>query len=173
MSAELGGEDGMFQAVFHTYRELKFLQNPHLLRSVIDTIERFSEERDLKFQAFVILPNRIEFIAKTAVRQKIIDLKKRLGLKVKYWLQNNDPVSLDRARVRRIDRVHQIWEDKHEVTVVNDHESLTKIIHQMHETPCLPEWGLAEDCRYYPFSSASYYATGSDPFGFLQAANSN
>jgi hypothetical protein len=37
----------------------------------------------------------------------------------------------------------------------------------LHENPCQPHWQLATRAEDYKFSSARFYDTGEDEFGFL------
>jgi hypothetical protein len=62
---------------------------------------------------------------------------------------------------------HQTWQrDSLGIKIFTKKVALQKL-NYIHQNPIRGKWHLAQDDISYPFSSAEYYATGQDRFGFL------
>jgi hypothetical protein len=65
------------------------------------------------------------------------------------------------------DRKYQVWK-RNSMSVDLIHERFFKQkFDYLHENPCQPHWQLATRAEDYKFSSARFYDTGEDEFGFL------
>ena len=66
------------------------------------------------------------------------------------------------------DRKFQLWErNPLSVPLLSQSVVEQKIIY-IHNNPVREKWMLAEEPHKYKYSSASYYHTGVDEFGFLE-----
>ena len=65
------------------------------------------------------------------------------------------------------DRIFQVWK-RNSMSIDLIHEWFFKQkFEYLHNNPCQPHWQLATLSEDYKYSSASFYDTGEDRFGFL------
>ncbi|MFN6087978.1 MAG: hypothetical protein ACK47E_04450 [Cyclobacteriaceae bacterium] len=65
------------------------------------------------------------------------------------------------------DRIFQVWK-RNSMSIDLIHEWFFKQkFEYLHNNPCQPHWQLATLSEVYKYSSASFYDTGEDRFGFL------
>ena len=69
--------------------------------------------------------------------------------------------------VKAADRDYQVWERKSLSTDLFTKEVFLQKLNYIHNNPVQQKWKLAQLPEEYNFSSAKFYETGIDDFGFL------
>jgi putative transposase len=80
----------------------------------------------------------------------------------------NDVSLHQRLRVDALDRSYQVWERNSLSTDLYTEAILIQKLNYLHNNPLQPRWNLAESPYEYKYSSAKFYETGIEEFGFLQ-----
>lgn len=65
------------------------------------------------------------------------------------------------------DRTYQVWERNPLWIECNTLVMAEHKLNYMHSNPCTDKWQLTEEPKDYCFSSARFYETGKDDFGFI------
>ena len=153
------------------------LEWKHLLKQdkykqiIIDSLGFLVRENRIQVYGFVIMPNHIHLIwhldesrDKSDVQR---DFLKFTGQKIKFDLQDHHPQVLEKFLVQSKDRKYQIWERNPRIFDIYHIEILEQKLNYIHNNPLQAHWMLAEKPEDYYFSSARFYFTGCDDFGFL------
>ena len=74
---------------------------------------------------------------------------------------------LKKFRVNEKDRAYRIWKEQSRAVELYTPNVVFQKLDYIHHNPVAGKWNLADDYLGYPFSSASFYQTLEDPFGFL------
>ena len=146
------------------------LLKPNKYKEIILESLRFLVDKErVTIYGFVIMDNhlhtlwKITYPYKTAAVQR--DFLKFTAQAIKFDLLEHHPQVLEYFKVDAKDRQFQFWErNPLSVDIWTEavlHQKLTYI----HENPI--KAGLTTSSIDYPFSSAKFYETGNDEFGFL------
>ncbi len=119
--------------------------------------------------AFIIMNNHIHFIwqiqegfTKEAVQR---DFLKFTAQKIKDDVEKNHPKVMSLFKVNAKDRKYQIWErNSLSVDLFSERVFIQKL-NYIHQNPV--KAGLCNNPEEYYYSSAKFYETGIDDFGFL------
>jgi hypothetical protein len=65
------------------------------------------------------------------------------------------------------DRKFQVWERNSLSIDIYSEAVFIQKLNYLHNNPMQPKWSLCEAASEYRFSSAAFYETGVDEFGFL------
>jgi len=79
----------------------------------------------------------------------------------------HDAALLEQLNVKAADRDYQVWERKSLSTDLFTEEVFLQKLNYIHNNPVQQKWKLAQLPEEYNFSSAKFYETGIDDFGFL------
>ncbi len=82
-------------------------------------------------------------------------------------LKINDPALLKQFAVDEVDRTYRIWQRDPLAILMDSREKMEQKIQYIHENPLHDKWSLAQFPEDYHWSSAHFYETGNDNFGFL------
>lgn len=150
----------------------KVLENDSYKDVIIESFRYLVDEKRVKIFAFVIMPNHYHSvwrINKTIEPDEFQrDLQKFTSQTILRKLKKEDPQMHSNLYVGARDRKFQLWE-RNPLSVPLFSQSVVeqKIIY-IHNNPVSEKWMLAEEPHKYKYSSASYYHTGIDEFGFLE-----
>lgn len=156
-----------FTATIHNwYNLLESYSNKTLITNYL---KKLSEEDLLTIYAFVVMPNHVHIIWK---QNKLNGKETPQGSFLKYTahellktLTINGQSAL--YKVNAANKKHQIWQrDSLSIEVYSRHVALQKLQY-IHANPVSKKWKLAENDISYYWSSARFYETGVDDFGFL------
>lgn len=130
------------------------------------------EAKRVTIYSFVIMPNHIHLIwqihkgfSLSKVQQSFL---KFTAQQIKSHLAETNPILLEECHVDAADRVYQIWERNPLSIDLFSHPVLMQKLDYIHNNPVQAKWLLAELPESYRWSSARFYLTGTDNFGFLQ-----
>ena len=122
--------------------------------------------------AFVIMPNHIHLVWHIAEGHKKEnvqrDFLKYTAQMIKADLQKHDPVFLEQFRVNAKDHKYQIWERNPLSVEIYSEKIMEQKLKYIHENPIRKHWKLCSWPEEYKFSSAKFYYTGKDDWGFLR-----
>ena len=82
-------------------------------------------------------------------------------------LKNNHPHLLPVFAVEEKDRKYRIWQRDPLAIIMDNKQKCSQKLDYTHTTPLQERWNLAAREEEYAWSSARFYLTGQDNFGFL------
>ncbi len=137
---------------------------------VISSLRFLVEKKRISMHAFVLMPNHIHLIWKINPdhRPENVqrDFLKFTGQQIKFNLQKNDPGFLERFRVDDKDRQYQLWERNPYSKALWTAPVYLQKLQYIHDNPV--KKGFCKDPEDYHYSSALFYETGIDNWGFLE-----
>ncbi|MFI5155093.1 MAG: REP-associated tyrosine transposase [Chitinophagales bacterium] len=154
-----------------TILEWKHLLKPSKYKDIIMESFRFlTNDQRLQINAFVIMNNHIHTIWQIMGRHKREDVQrdflKYTAQHIKSDLRIRHPSFLEAFKVNAKDREYQIWErNSLSVDLYSAHVFFQKFEY-IHFNPV--KAGICELPEDYKYSSARFYLTGKDDFGFIR-----
>ena len=153
-----------------TILEWKRLLKPDKYKDIIiSSLQFLVENNRAKVHAFVIMENHIHLIWQmtAGIRPEAVqrDFMKYTAQKIKQDLIKNHPDVLEHFKVDAKDREYQFWERNALSVELRTHAVFVQKLEYIHLNPvkaCICR--LPED---YKYSSALFYETGIDNWGFL------
>ena len=117
------------------------------------------------------MPNHIHLIWEVLEGFKLADVQrdflKFTSQQIKFDLQKNHPMVLEKFKVNLRDRKYRFWQDRSlSVQLYNDKIFMQKL-HYIHENPVQEHWKLTSTPETYPYSSAGFYYTGRGRYDFI------
>ena len=168
----------MFQRYVETYFFTSTILNWNNLLAddnckqfIISSINFLVAQKRVYILAFVIMPNHQHLIwqIREGHERKNVqrDFMKYTAQQMKFYLSKNNAAVLQKFRVDAADREFQIWErNPLSVAIVNESVFMQKL-NYIHLNPIVDRWRLCESPEQYRYSSARFYWSGKDEFGFL------
>ncbi len=151
------------------------LEWKHLLKEdkykniILNSLRFLVKEQRVIVNSFVIMSNHIHIIWQAIngftpqqVQQSFL---KYTAQQMKFDLQKNNPQLLEEFRVNAKDRMFQFWERNSLSIDLYSEEVYLQKENYIHNNPV--EAGLCKFPEEYYYSSARYYETLVDDFGFL------
>ena len=136
---------------------------------IIDSLKFLVKEKRVQVNSFVIMSNHIHLIwqvQENFERENVQrDFLKFTSQTIKRDLKKNHSAVLDKFLVNAKDRKYQIWERNNLSVDLLTEEIFIQKMNYIHYNPV-----EAELCSYpekYKYSSAKFYETGVDEFGFI------
>jgi REP-associated tyrosine transposase len=153
-----------------TNLEWKKLLQPDKYKDIIISSFRFLvENKRVKLYAFVIMPNHIHVIWQmqslmhpTHVQR---DFMKYTAQKIKHDLKQHHPAVLELFRVDAADREYQLWERNPVSIELRTDKVYRQKLDYIHSNPV--KVGICKLPEEYKYSSALFYETSVDNWGFL------
>jgi REP element-mobilizing transposase RayT len=156
-----------FTATIHEW--LPLLNSKKNKELVINYLKELSSKGLIKVYAFVIMPTHVHFIWQQLQKN---GKETPQGSFLKYTAHEllkrvkQDGTS-KLYEVNAANKKHEIWQrDSLSVEISARHFAKQKI-NYIHFNPVSGKWNLAKDYMHYRYSSARFYETGVDDFGFL------
>ena len=159
---------------FSTYTILNW---QHLLNSdtnkniIINSLKYLVENKRIVLYSFVIMPNHIHLIWEICEGNRLQDVQrdflKFTSQHFLYDLRKNSAL-LDNYISTTKDRKHQIWERRGLSVLIYNQKVLEQKLKYIHNNPLQNKWKLARNANDYHYSSANFYFTGNDNWGFLK-----
>jgi REP element-mobilizing transposase RayT len=145
------------------------LANDTYKKIIVDSLRFLVNEKRVIVNGFVIMSNHIHLIWQAingfTPQQVQHSFLKFTVQKIKFDLQRSNPEFLESFRVNATDREYQFWErNPLSIDLFSDKVYLQKADY-LHYNPV--EAGLCEKPEDYYYSSARFYETLVDDFGFL------
>ena len=154
-------------ATIHNW--LPLLQDDSAKEIIIGSLKYLSEKKLITVYAFVILPNHIHLIwqqnglnGKETPKGSFLKYTSHLLLK-----QLNSKGEISYYKVVEANKKHEIWQRDSLGIEIYSRSVAKQKLDYIHFNPVSGKWSLAKDDLSYMYSSARFYETGNDEFGFL------
>ena len=153
-----------------TNLEWKKLLQPEKYKDIIINSFRFLvDDKRIKLYAFVIMPNHLHLIwqMQPLIHSQDVqrDFLKYTAQKIKHDLRQHHPTVLEQFRVNAADREFQLWERNPLSIELRTDEVYQQKLNYIHWNPV--KAGICRLPEEYKYSSALFYETGIDNWGFL------
>ena len=152
-----------------THKWISLLDSTINKQIIIDSLKYLSDRELITVYVFVIMPNHIHFIwQQNNLNGKEIPkesfLKHSSHLLLKELKANGNAKYYE---VNKTNKKHKIWERDSLGVEIYSREIAKQKLNYIHFNSVTGKWKLSKDDLYYYFSSAKFYETGVDDFGFL------
>jgi len=154
------------------------LEWKHLLKDdkykdiILNSMKFLVQDKRAEIFAFVIMPNHIHMVWRVNNKFEPFEVQrdflKFTAQQIKYDLIKNNPELLKQFYVSAKDRQYQIWERNPLSIELVTKKLLDQKILYIHGNPIQEKWQLSETAENYKYSSARFYDTLQDEFGFLK-----
>ena len=136
---------------------------------IIESMRFIVSEKRVVIYGFVIMPNHLHIIWQLQADHKREnvqrDFLKFTAQKIKDDLLLHNPIELEKYLVDAKDRKYQFWERNALSVEIWSEKVFMQKLRYMHENPVRA--GLCQYALQYKYSSAKFYHTGIDNWGFL------
>jgi len=138
---------------------------------VINSLKFLTNSQRVKIFGFVIMPNHLHIIWNISQEQtKNLtqgSLLRYTAQQIKFEMLKNEPLYLEEFKVNLKDRTYQLWKRNPLSIEIYTDIVLEQKLDYIHHNPLSKKWNLALQPEDYYYSSAHFYQTGIDNFGFL------
>ena len=138
---------------------------------IVNSLRYLVSRGKVKVFSFVIMPNHIHLIWKNiSLNGKELpnaSFSKFTSHEILKNIQNTNPEILNSFGVNEKDRKIRIWNRDPLAVLMDSRYKVEQKIRYIHENPLTEKWSLATSPEDYYWSSARFYETGIDQFGFL------
>ena len=162
------GDIYFWTATIHQW--LPLLERDCNKQMIVDYLKKLSDEGLISVFAFVIMPNHIHLLWR---QNKLNGKETPKGSLLKFTgheflklLKHEGKSHL--YEVQAANKKHEIWQRDSLGIKIYSVKVATQKLNYIHHNPVRGKWQLAADYLQYHYSSARYYETGIDEFGFLQ-----
>lgn len=138
---------------------------------LIDTLRVLVKRKKIIVYAFVIMPNHLhliwQMIETNGKEMPNASFNKYTSHQIFQDLKLNYPDALPYFKVSDGERNFRLWQRDPLAILLDTQDKLEQKIDYIHYNPLQVQWQLSEQPEDYEWSSASFYETGTDNFGFL------
>lgn len=166
-------EFSQYHAQFFTATILEWkhlLQEDKYKDIIVESLRFLVKEKRVTVYAFVIMSNHIHLVwqIQTGHQKENVqrDFLKYTGQMMKFDLKENNPSLLEGFAVKAKDRQYQFWERNALSIDLFSEAVMFQKINYIHQNPV--KAGLCNFPEEYKYSSAKFYETAIDGFGFLE-----
>jgi putative transposase len=152
------------------HKWLPLLSKDFNKKVIVDCLKYLSDKELITVYAFVIMPNHIHLIwqqnglnGKETPKGSLLKFTSHSFLKE---LKVNGKLNL--YEVNAANKKHEIWQRDSLGVEIYSREVAKQKLDYLHFNPVSAKWLLAKDDLGYHFSSARFYESGVDEFGFLK-----
>ena len=149
----------------------RLFKNDSYKQVVIDCLKNLVERKCIAVYGFVIMPNHVHFIwemlTKNGKEMPDTSFTKFTAHEFKRDLKEKYPQVLEIFKTNKNDREYQFWQRDALAIRVFLPELVLQKLNYSHNNPLQDHWKLADSPENYKWSSAKFYETGIDEFGFL------
>ena len=151
----------------------KHILNPDKYKDIIIESFKFLVNKNrVRIFAFVIMPNHYHTVWRINENLEKSDFQrdsmKFTGQTILRDLKSYHKEIHNSMYVGAKDRKYQFWERNPLSVPLYSQKVVEQKINYIHGNPIKPKWNLAAEPQDYKYSSAGYYYTGKDEFGFLE-----
>jgi REP element-mobilizing transposase RayT len=157
-------------ATINNWQKLLWADEPK--RFIVDSLAYLSVRKKIEVYGFVIMPNHIHMIWKT-IEKNGKETPQGSFLKFtahafKKYLLTTNPDELRNYAVIARNKNYEFWQRDSLATELYTIEAAYQKLDYIHFNPLAGHWKLCTDPVAYYYSSARFYETGKDDFGFLK-----
>ena len=164
------GEIYFWTATINKWRRL--LEKHEYKQIILDSLQYLSKAGKIDVFAFIIMPNHIHLIwrvnepnGKESPHGSFLKYTAHIFQKM---LQQEGGCKLRPYRVDATNKNYEFWQrDSLAIHLLSREMALQKLTY-LHNNPLAEHWQLCDSPESYYYSSARFYETGIDDFGFLK-----
>ena len=150
---------------------LPALKNDYHKQIIIEALANRVARQQVTIYAFVIMPNHMHIIWQLhdgVIREDFQRdfLKFTARVILQFMRMNNDPM-IESLKVKAPDRQYQVWKRNSLSIDLYSEKVLLQKLNYAHANPLHAKWKLADLPENYRYSSACFYETEVDDFGWL------
>ena len=138
---------------------------------IIGSLQWLKQQQLIALYAYVIMPNHLHFVwcvlGKNGKESPQGSLLKYTAHRFRQILLQTNPSLLNQFKVDASNKAHEFWQRDSLAFPLYSRDVIWQKIEYIHNNPVAKNWRLAETREAYRFSSAEFYYTGKDEFGFL------
>ena len=142
---------------------------------IVNSLHELVERKKIVVYAFVIMPNHLhlvwKLIDKNGKEMPHASFNKFTAHQIVEDLKKHHTKVLSLFEVEETERKHRIWQSDPLAVLMDTLKKVEQKINYIHTNPLQEKWNLADRPENYHWSSAKYYETGKDDFGFLTNFN--
>jgi len=139
---------------------------------IIESFKFLVNKNYVRIFAFVIMPNHYHTVWRINENLEKSDFQrdsmKFTGQTILRDLKSYHKEIHNSMYVGAKDRKYQFWERNPLSVPLYSQKVVEQKINYIHGNPIKPKWNLAYEPQDYKYSSAGFYYTGKDEFGFLE-----
>lgn len=139
---------------------------------IISSLQYLSVQKKIEVYAFVIMPNHLHFVWQmlemNGKEMPHTSFLKFTAHAFKKELIKNKPQALKLFAVDAENKAYEFWQRDSLAFELTKKETISQKIDYIHYNPTAEKWKLCNDPIDYYYSSAKFYASGIDDFGFLK-----
>ncbi|SDE07681.1 hypothetical protein SAMN04488024_11190 [Pedobacter soli] len=147
------------------------LVDDHLKMIVINSLKFLVFRKVIEVYGYVIMPNHIHVIWNmlkiNGKESPAASFTKFTAHEFKKYLAANNPLLLNQYHSEKNDRSYQFWKRDPLAIPLSRESILIQKLDYIHDNPIQEKWNLSAQPEDYRWSSANFYETGVDEFGFL------
>lgn len=137
---------------------------------IVKSLRRLVWEGKIKVYAFVIMPNHIHLVWEF-LSLDCEDIIENFREETTRLIVNNMNVQCSDLvkyfKAGKGIRKYRIWRKKPKSMPLQSKSQISNALMYVHHNPSFDRWGLVKSETEFKWSSAGYYDSGIDPFGFL------
>jgi putative transposase len=138
---------------------------------VIDNLRDLVQKKMIVIYGFVIMPNHLHLIwelkSKNGKEMPHASFNKATAHLIVNDLKEYHSNVLPYFEVKEKDRNFRIWQRDPLAVLMDSREKLEQKLNYIHNNPLNERWNLSERPEDYYWSSAKFYETNQDDFGFI------
>ena len=138
---------------------------------VVDILMQLVNKKLIRVFGFVIMPNHLhiiwEMLAKNGREMPYASFNKATGHVIIKDLKSNHRSELISYKVDEKERRFRVWQRDPLAILMDSRGKVEQKLDYVHLNPLQEKWSLVSRPEEYTWSSAKYYETGIDEFGFL------
>ncbi len=147
----------------------KLLEHDKYKDIIVSSLRFLVEDKRIILNAFVIMPDHIHLIwqMQPLIHPQHVqrDFLKYTAQQIKHDLQKNHPELLEHFEADANDRYYQFWKRRALSIELRTHKVYRQKLDYLHRNPV--KTGFCKLPEEYKYSSALFYETGIDNWGFL------
>ena len=148
---------------------LPLLEQEENKKIIINSLKKLSDDKLISVYAFIIMPNHVHLIwSQDGMNGKETPKRSLLKYTAHVFIQSLKIAGKSKPyEMSALNKKHEIWQrDSLGVEIYSRGVARQKLDY-IHANPVSGKWLLAKDDISYYYSSARFYETGEDDFGFL------
>ena len=155
-------------ATIHNW--LLLLEADENKKLILSSLKKFSDDRLISVYAFVIMPNHMHLIwSQDGMNGKETPKGSLLKYTAHFFLDHLKATGKSELyKVKASNKKHEIWQRDSLGIEIYDKKIAQQKLNYIHFNPVSGKWRLSKTDLDYYYSSARFYETGIDEFGFLK-----
>lgn len=147
------------------------LAENHMKMEIIQSLQWLKAKELISVYAYVIMPNHMHLVwelhepnGKESAKGSLL---KFTAHRFRRILLDTNPTLLSSYQSSASNKAHEFWQPDSQAFPLYQRATIKQKINYIHNNPVNGKWSLASSANTYRFSSANFYQTGVDEFGFL------